>query len=83
MSKLDSTPQHVRVEIAVWMRRRGMTQEALAGLVGHEQTWVSKRLTGRVAISIDDLEKFGKALGVPAAEFFRETRDDGSTNYRS
>lgn len=83
MSSTDSTPHHVRTEIAVWMRRRELTQDELAAKIGVGQSWVSKRLTGKVSISVDDLESFALALGVPAAEFFRDTASGGSTNYRS
>jgi transcriptional regulator with XRE-family HTH domain len=82
MSKV-STPEHVRTEIAVWMRRRGLNQTQLADRIGVHQTWVSARLTGKTGISVEDLELLGRALGVPAAEFFRDSAPDGSTNLRS
>jgi transcriptional regulator with XRE-family HTH domain len=78
-----STPEHVRLEISVWMRRRGLNQTQLADRMGVHQTWVSARLTGKTGISVEDLEALGRALGVPAAEFFRDSALDGSTNYRS
>jgi len=80
----DTTSQHVTTEIKVWMARRRMNQTDVAQKMGHDQTWVSRRLSGKRAMTVDDLEDFAKALDVPAAEFFR-VRDDaaGSTNYRS
>ncbi len=52
MSPLHS---HVATEIKVWMARRNVDQNELARRVGHSQPWVSTRLTGKTAISLDDL----------------------------
>ena len=80
----QTTAEHVRTEIKVWMARRRLNQIELAQRLGHDQTGVSRRLSGKRTMTVDDLEAFGRALDVPAAEFFR-VRADGSeaTNYRS
>lgn len=79
----------VRTEIKVWMARRRLSQAELAARVGHDQTWVSKRI-GRnptVPLTVDDLADFSDALGVPIAEFFRVEvggtgANAGTINYR-
>jgi transcriptional regulator with XRE-family HTH domain len=48
-----------------------LTQVELAERIGHDHTWVSKRLAGHVSLSVDDLLEFADALDVPATEFFR------------
>lgn len=72
----------IATEVKVWQARRRLTQSELAARVGHDQTWVSKRLSGKVPMTVEDLLDFADALGVRAADFLR--LDDGqSINYRS
>lgn len=61
----------VLLEIRVWMARRQMNQSELAARIGVAQSWVSKRLSGTVALSVDDLGAIAEALDVPAWEFLR------------
>lgn len=56
--------EYAATEIRVWMARRRMNQALLGEAIGHDQTWVSKRLGGRTAISLDDLAVIANALGV-------------------
>lgn len=72
----------VATEVKVWMARRRLTQVELAERLGHDHTWVSKRLSGRTAMTVDDLLEFADALDVSAVEFFR-VADGQSLNYRS
>lgn len=52
--------------------RRGLSQRALAELVGAEYyTFISQLETGRGRIPPDRYEDWAKALGIPAAEFVR------------
>ena len=72
----------IATEVRVWMARRRMTQRELGEAAGHDQTWVSKRLSGKVPMTIEDLLDLADALDVRAIDFFR--LDDGqSINYRS
>lgn len=78
----------IATEIKVWMARRRMTQAELAKAVGHDQTWVSKRLSGKIPLDVEDVLALADALNVRAVDFFR--LDDGggwtdgrSINYRS
>lgn len=79
---------HVLTEIKVWMARRRINQSELAAKLGVQQSWVSKRLAGKVALTVGDLTAISEALEVPAAEFFRvavldkrTTRDSVQNRY--
>lgn len=63
--------EHVLTEIKVWMARRRINQSELADKLGVQQSWVSKRLAGKVSLTVGDLTAISEALDVPAAEFFR------------
>lgn len=75
MSTLQAVPDRsqtltdrVASEVRAQMARIRMTQTALAAVLGLPQSAVSNRLRGKVAFSIDELEKVSAALGVhPAA----------------
>ena len=56
--------EYVATEVKVWMARRRMNQGDLGAALGHDQTWVSKRLSGRTAITLDDLDALAQALEV-------------------
>lgn len=80
--------ESVLTEIKVWMARRRINQSELADKLGVAQSWVSKRLAGKVAMSVSDLTAISDALDVPAAEFFRavvldkrQTRDNVHYRY--
>ncbi len=75
----------VATEVKVWMARRRLTQAELAAKVGHDQTWLSKRLSGKVMLSVEDVLDLADALDIRAVDLFR--RDSGlldgpSINYR-
>jgi transcriptional regulator with XRE-family HTH domain len=65
------TAEPVLTEIKVWMARRRINQSELAAQLGVQQSWVSKRLSGKVALTVNDLGLISEALGVPVGEFFR------------
>lgn len=74
----------IATEVKVWMARRRMTQAELGRAAGHDQTWISKRLSGKVPMTVEDLLDLSAALDVPVVTFFRV--DDvaaGTINYRS
>jgi len=72
----------IATEVKVWMARRRLTQAELGRAAGHDQTWVSKRLSGKVPMTVEDLLDLAYALDVRVADFLRV--DDGaSINYRS
>jgi len=67
----DSIAAEVRAEVA----RQDLTQQQLADRIGPpaSQWWVSRRLTGDVAIAADELVKIANALGVPVTKFLPAT----------
>jgi transcriptional regulator with XRE-family HTH domain len=54
-------------EVRANMARARMTQTDLAVVLGLTQSAVSKRLRGKIAFSVDELEKVADALGVHPA----------------
>jgi len=74
MSTLRAVPDRsqtltdrVASEVRAQMARIYMTQTALAAVLGLPQSAVSNRLRGKVAFSVDELEKVSDALGVHPA----------------
>lgn len=58
----------VAEEVRVWLARRKMSGAELARRLGRSQTFIAKRLDGRQAFDVDDLEQVGHILGVSAAD---------------
>lgn len=54
---------------AVW---RFGTQYQLAAAMGCSESWLSRRLVGRVAFNSEEREVIGKALGFPVDWLFQE-----------
>lgn len=74
MSTLKAVPDQparltdrVADEVRANMARARMTQTDLAGVLGLTQSAVSKRLRGKIAFSVDELEMVADALGVHPA----------------
>jgi transcriptional regulator with XRE-family HTH domain len=61
----------VATEVKVWMARRRLTQAELAARVGHDQTWLSKRLAGKVPMTVEDMLDLADALGIRAADLLQ------------
>lgn len=54
---------------------RGLTQEALADLAGLDSKTVSRAENGVYAISVDQVVRLARALGVPSSALFDDRRD--------
>lgn len=54
----------VAAEIRATMARRRMVQSDLAKLLGEHPSWVSRRLGQDRRITVDDLDRIAKALGM-------------------
>lgn len=55
---------NIRAELA----RRSISQKELARRVGQSQKYVSRRLRGETALSLDELVAWADAIGVTVAE---------------
>ncbi len=58
--------QYTVAELRAELGRQKATQTELAARMGEQQSWVSRRLTGDVPITVEDLLRFAAALGIPA-----------------
>jgi transcriptional regulator with XRE-family HTH domain len=50
------------------MARRNITQASLARKLGRRQQFISRRLSGRVVLTVDELGNFADALDVPLVD---------------
>jgi transcriptional regulator with XRE-family HTH domain len=64
--RLDHS-ERLRGELRAEMARRSLSQTAIAVQLGETQGWVSKRLTGRVPLTVDDLSRFADVLNLPVS----------------
>lgn len=56
--------EYVAEEIRVLLARRRMSASELARRIGQSQPYLSRRLTGEVALDVDDLVKIAQVLDV-------------------
>ena len=63
-------------------KKRNMTQEALAEIVGIGQQSLSRMEQGKIAPRLERLQDFAEALGCMVVDLFKETtpEDDGPTS---
>lgn len=54
------------------MERQGLSQEQIGERLGWPQRRVSRRLTGDVSISAEELSELAAALGVPVTRFLAD-----------
>jgi len=65
-------PTHIVGEIRAEMARQRKTQRDVAERAGWTQSYLARRLVGRTAISLDDLDRIAHALGVPVRALVNE-----------
>lgn len=65
-------------EIRVAMARQRLSQTDLATRLSEGQPWVSRRLSGRTPLTVDDVERVAGALRVDVAELIPGARREGS-----
>lgn len=71
MTGTPDAPTRVRQRITRLLEERGLTNRALAKVIGHTDQWVSNLLAGRMLLSLRDLDAIAKALNVPPGEIVR------------
>jgi transcriptional regulator with XRE-family HTH domain len=64
----DLLSQRIATTLKAEMARRDVTQESLARKLGVSQQFISRRLSGRVTLSVDELSDIAVAIGVPVAD---------------
>jgi transcriptional regulator with XRE-family HTH domain len=67
-------PLVVRAELA----RHGVSQTDIAEVLGVSQAAVSRRLSGRVEFTLDELRLIAERLGVPLSTFVPEIAVDAA-----
>ena len=69
---LVSEPLNTRVtqEIRAEMARQRVSQTTLAETLGHNQTYVSYRLTGKKSLTLDEVEEIADVLRIPVDRLF-------------
>lgn len=53
--------------------RRGIRQRTLARALGKDPAWVSRRLSGGIALDVDELERLAAALECGVADFLPQS----------
>lgn len=62
------TSLYVAAEVRAVMARQRCTQTTLAERINRDQHFVSRRLSGKVPFSVDELAAIASALDVPLSE---------------
>lgn len=65
-----SLRERVAEEVRALMARRKVSGTQLAKAMNVSHTYMWRRLSGATAFDLDDLERIGALLGVPASAFF-------------
>ena len=77
------TGYHVGVRVRAIRKRRGLTQEKLAALVGRSVEAISTLERGRSQPTLETLERLSEQLDVPIREFFDfDERDQDASSHR-
>ena len=58
--------------VIYWRKKRGLTQSELADKSGLNRVYISNVENGVKNITVDSMEIFVNALGVPVSELFKE-----------
>lgn len=64
MSTLFSHAETVPEDLRAHMARRRLTQTEIASALGKSNNWLSRRLRGTYAITLDDLDRIAAACGL-------------------
>lgn len=64
-------------EIRVLLARRRISASELARRIGVTQPYISRRLTGEIALDVDDLQAIADALGVAVVELLPASAKGG------
>jgi transcriptional regulator with XRE-family HTH domain len=68
MSRPMDQSRETAANLRAAMGRRRLSRKDLAYLLGENEMWVGRRVNGKTPITIDDLDRFARALSVPMNE---------------
>lgn len=86
MPQVEHVPMlsdQVRLAIQREVRRIGITQEHLGERLGEVQSWVSRRINGITVLTVDDVERFARALELPVSALIEELDDSATSGSRA
>lgn len=69
MPQTETLSQAVLAEIRAEMGRQQKSGRAVADAMGVTHIYLSRRLTGKVPLSLADLDRIAAVLSAPAAQF--------------
>jgi transcriptional regulator with XRE-family HTH domain len=67
----------------IWAVAQHGPQYRFAAALGESESWLSRRLSGRVPLSLDDRQTIANALGYPAEWLFQEPQPPARMNGQS
>lgn len=70
MPDRESARGRVAAEVRAELARARVSGNKLAAVLGQSQPYWSRRLSGKVAFDVDDLDAVAGLLGVPVTRFF-------------
>lgn len=70
--QLTQEEQAYAAALRAELGRQQMQQRELATRLGKSQAWVSRRVTGEVALTASDLREIAQAFGVPASHLLAD-----------
>lgn len=71
-STVDLVDAYIGKKILNFRKKRRITQDSLADMIGVSRQLIQKYETGNAKVSVCAIHKIGKALGIKTEEFFRE-----------
>lgn len=69
-----SLTERVALALRIEMVRQNLGVRELAERLGHNDTWLHRRLNGTVPIAVPELEDMARVLKVPVSLFFADER---------
>src|SRR5579859_5043198 len=71
---LNVSRESIAAEVRAQLARRRRSARSVAFELGWTQTYMSRRINGRIPFNVDDLAAIAEALDVPVISFFQGPR---------
>lgn len=72
--------EDIAAEVRAWLGRRNRKQSNVCRELGWTEVYLSRRLTGVVAFSTDDLEALAGVLNVPMTRFLEPAEPEAAAS---